>query len=93
MNESYIGVGKNGATSFVGRDAVELLRVVTLRSGLSLLKNGIIPTRGLTITKALAIATSYTGKKYKRTEIEKAREDLKVWADNMSAALPRVERK
>jgi type II secretory pathway component PulF len=91
MNDSYIGVGKHGATSFVGPDATELFRVATLRSALGLLSKGITPTRGLTITKALALATGVTKKKYKRTEIEKAREDLKKWADEMAAALPKVQ--
>ena len=77
---------------FVGPDATNLFRAVTLRSALGLLKVGITPTRGLTTAKALKLATEYTGKKYKRTEIDKAREDIKVWCDTMKAALP-VEHK
>ena len=89
MNDSHIQTGPGG-TMFVGPDATELFRATMLRSALGMLKVGITPTRGMTITKALTMATRYTGKKYKRTQIEAARDDVKVWCDTMSAALPRV---
>lgn len=86
---SQITVSKGGMC-FEGKDATELFRVATLRSALGLLKVGITPTRGLTITKALAMATPYTGKKYKRTEIETARADLHTWCELMKSSIPVV---
>lgn len=87
MSDSYIQTGIGG-TMFSGPDAVSFFRAATLRAALGLLKVGITPTRGLTKTKALALVTGYTGKKYKRTEIDRASADLKVWIDAMKLALP-----
>lgn len=67
----------NRPIAFSGEKAVDIFRIRVLSSGLTLLSKGITPTRGLTLSKALKMATEYTGKKYKRTEIETAREDLK----------------
>lgn len=91
MTESTITVSKGG-TTFAGPDAVELFRVATLASALGLLAHGITPTRGLTSTKAFAMATVYTGKKYKRGQHEQARADLKVWCELMKSTIP-VEHK
>jgi hypothetical protein len=90
MDDSYISHGKGG-TMFAGPDAVMLFQATALRSGLGLLKVGIKPSRGWTITRALQMATSYSGKTYKRTEIDRAMADLKLWIDAMRCALP-VER-
>ncbi len=68
---------KGEPTSFNGENAVDLFRIRVLSSGLGLLSKGISPTRGFTLSKALLMATQYTGKKYKRTQVEQAREDLK----------------
>jgi hypothetical protein len=78
--------------SFAGPDAVALVRATVLRSSLGLLQNGIQPTRGFTMTKALAMVTHYTGVAYKRTEVEKAKADLTVWIETMRSALPVVQR-
>jgi hypothetical protein len=88
MTDSEIKHFADGGASFVGRDAVEIVRVATLMSAIGLLSKGITPTRGLTMTKALAMATPYTGKKYKRTEAEAARKDLKAWVELMKSAVP-----
>jgi hypothetical protein len=85
--DSSIRVGRGGVT-FAGRDATELFRVATLKSALGLLEKGIMPTRGFTKTKALAMAGQYTGQTYKRNEIERARADLTVWIETMKSALP-----
>ena len=74
-DQSEIIVGRGG-TCFAGPDAVQLFRAATLRSALGLLKVGIIPTRGLTKTKALAMVTQYTGQTYKRGEFDRAMKDL-----------------
>jgi hypothetical protein len=90
MTESYIQTGPGG-TTFVGPDATELFRAATLMSALGLLKAGIVPTRGLSSKRALAMASGYTGKKYKRGQHDLARADLKVWIETMKSALPIVE--
>jgi hypothetical protein len=90
MDDSYISHGKGG-TMFVGTDAISLYRASMVCAGLGLFKSGIRPSRGWTLTKALRIATEYTGKPYKRTEVDRARADLKIWIDTMKCAMP-VER-
>lgn len=91
MTDSRIITGPGGIT-FAGKDAVQAYRAIVLRSALAMLDKGIIPTRGMTKRKALAMASGYTGKAYRNTEIEKARADLQVWIDAMKLALP-VERR
>lgn len=90
MEDSYISSGEAGIT-FAGPDAVKLYQASMLRSALGLLAKGIKPSRAWTVSKALAAAEAFTGKHYKRTQIELARADLKTWADAMSMALPRKE--
>jgi hypothetical protein len=64
--ESYVEVGENGAVSFVGRDAVELMRLRVLQSSIKMHRDlGMIPTRGMGITQLLGIVSEYTGKAYK----------------------------
>ena len=76
------------ATTFVGPDATELFRAVTIRSALRLLMNGITPRRGVTLTKTLKLVEKYTGRSYKRTEAAQALDDLKVWIETMKSAIP-----
>lgn len=88
MSESSITYSAGG-TTFAGPDATNFFRAAMLASSLGLYaKCGMIPTRGVTITKMLAMATQYTGKKYKRGDALKAQADVKLWADTMKAALP-----
>lgn len=70
-----------GGTMFAGEKAVDAFRIATLISAIGLLKAGIIPTRGMTMTKALKMATEYTAIKYKRTEADKAAANLKSILD------------
>lgn len=89
MTDSHIDIHKTGGTAFVGPDAINLFRAVTLASALKLYaKTGLVSTRGITITKMLAFAKAYTGKTYKRGEAMKAHEDMRVWIETMKAALP-----
>lgn len=75
--------------SFVGSDATQLYRAVVLKSSISLhQKCGMIPTRGMTITKLFQIASEFTGQRYKRGEHERAIADLTVWIETMKSALP-----
>jgi len=79
---------KGEAIAFSGHDAVHCYRAAVLRGALYLLQNGIKPGRGWTLTRALAMASQYTGKAYKRTQATQAREDLSIWIQTMKAALP-----
>lgn len=87
MTESYIK-HTPGGTIFAGNDAVRLVQAATLRSAIGLLAKGIQPTRGYTMKRALEAAFHFTGKKYTRSQAEQARADLKIWCDEMNAALP-----
>lgn len=78
--------------SFQGEDAVDFFRIRTLKSAIKLLKAGIQPTRGFTMTKALTEATKYTGQRYKRTESDKAYEDLGKIETSRLKHIPIVER-
>lgn len=86
--DSYINAGAGG-TSFVGPDAVELFRAITLRNGISMhQKCGMIPTRGMGIVNMFKLAHQYTGQKYKRGEHQRAIDDLTVWIETMRSAIP-----
>ena len=78
-------------SALVGKDAVELMRVQSIIQGIKLhIKSGVMITRGMGITKLLALATIYTGKKYKRTEGEQAMQDLNVWFQTMKSSIPTI---
>lgn len=83
----------SGATSFIGPDAIALYATMQLRSAITLYANcGLIPTRGVTITKMLARASQITGKKYKRGHALVAANDLKTFCDVLAAALPIINK-
>ena len=63
-------------TMFTTPTELQYYQVTALRAGLKLLKVGITPHRGWTITKALKWTREYTGRTYKRTEIDAAIADL-----------------
>jgi len=92
MDESRVSVLKDGGIAFVGADAVNLFRAKMLRSAIKMLAVGLKPTRGFTAKKALAMASEYTGKAYKRGQLAEARADVEVWIHAMESAIP-VERK
>lgn len=92
MEDSAIHVKDGQITAYVGFDATRLMRARMLKSFIDLhKKTGMIPTRGVTITKMFAMAKEYTGQKYKRGEHDRAVNDLNVWIATMMSALPRVE--
>lgn len=89
MTNSSITVHKSGGVTYDGPDATNLYRARSLASALKLYADhGLIPTRGVTITKMLQLATGYSGKVYKRGQALQAHTDVKAWADAMLAALP-----
>lgn len=79
-----------GGIAFVGRDAQALYQATTLSTALRLLSVGIKPGRGWSMKKTLAMATVYTGQRYKNSEWERARSDLKTWCELMKSSLPVV---
>lgn len=89
-DDSFIKHTSSGPM-FVGPDAVRLQQAITLRSAIKMyvMSSGqIIPTRGMGITKMLALATTITGKPYKRTQTAEAQQDLHIWIETMKSALP-----
>jgi uncharacterized metal-binding protein len=92
MSDSVITFSSGGSVSFVGEDATNLYRVTLLKTGLNLYKkSGIILTRGLTITRMMQMASDVTKKKYKRTQIDMAIQDLQEWCEAMKCAMPIVD--
>lgn len=84
-----------GGTMFTGPDSIALYRAIALRGALKLYaRSGILPTRGMTITKMLKAATEYTGKDYGRGNVNKAQAaaaEMTVWIETMRSAIPVVD--
>jgi len=94
MDESYIERG-TASTSFVGPDATKLFAATAVRAAIDLyLKTGLKANRAYTPTNMLRFASNLTGKSYKRGRagLAQASSDIKLWCDEMAAALPKVER-
>jgi hypothetical protein len=80
-----------GGTTYSGQDAVSVVAMYALVSSLNLWHRcGMIPTRGYGISKMLARATAWTGKKYPRNKngAWQAAGDVKMLADELKAAIP-----
>lgn len=89
MTDSAITLHKDGGVTFTGPDAIELYRAHHIKTGIAgWIKFKMIPTRGATLTKMLAMATTYTGKKYTTKRAAEAVADLDAWLSTMCAALP-----
>jgi hypothetical protein len=75
-----------GATTFAGPAGVDVFRANLLKSSLRLFaKTGIIPTRGVSGSKLLKLATQYTGITYKAGA--KVRESAEVAARDLEAVV------
>ncbi len=70
-------------TSFTTKEQIEYYRTTTLKAGLKLLKVGVVPHRGWTLTKALKWASEITKKTYKRSEVDVAIADLNKKQEEM----------
>ena len=91
MKVSYVDIDKHGGTTFVGPDAVNLFRAMTLEHALYMYARcKMIPTRGVTATMLLEMAGEYSGKTYTRGEHINAAVDVGIWIDTMRAAIPVV---
>ena len=87
MTDSYISTHVGG-TSFVGPDAVQLYRAMQVRGALKMWKAGLKVHRGIRLKDLLGMTGEYTGKTYKKSDIDTAIADLVQWIEAMKAALP-----
>lgn len=88
MNSEVI-VHKSGSVTYAGPDATNFFRAKMLSLSIRMYsETKVIPTRGVTITRMLKMATGYTGKSYRRGQYDLAVEDLRIWIETMRAALP-----
>lgn len=73
-------------TTVITNPDPDMMQLITLKGALKLYaKTGMLPTRGMTITRMLALATSITGKPYKRGQAQKASDDLHaLWNAHMA---------
>jgi len=90
MNDSYLVVNKDAkVTSYIGKDATHLFRAKMIKHGLvGWQRFKMKPSRGVTVTRMLAAASEYTGKKYKTREVAEAIADMDIWINTMRSALP-----
>jgi len=69
-------------TTFIGTDGVNTYRAIATKAAIKMHQAcGMIPSRGVTITKLFKVASEYTGKAYKRGQHAQAIADLQVWID------------
>lgn len=81
------------ATVFQGADATRMYASHVLYVSLNMYARfKMLPTRGISATRMLELATTYTGKQYKRGQHAEAAVDVKLWRDTMIAALPIVHK-
>jgi len=68
--------------TFVGKDGVSTYRAIVTKSAIKLHRDcGMIPTRGMTITKLFKVAAEITGTKYKRGQHDLAMANLEKWIE------------
>jgi hypothetical protein len=92
MTESAIILNKSGGASYVGPDATHLYRVMVTRTAIKMwMATGINPSRGVTITKLLAVAGQVTGKVYKSRHAPRALADLDAWIVKAKGAIPIID--
>lgn len=96
MNDRTAIVHHEGGGATLLGDATTLYGWKQLQLFIDLyIKTGMIPTRGVTISKMLKLATNITKKTYKnnRAGWQQASADLKVSCDTLRAAIPDVDGK
>lgn len=88
-NESELIVRNGKVVSYVGPDATNLFRAITLRSALAMYAElKLLPARNIRAKDLLRMASAYSGKKYARGGHAQAAKDVQVWVETMRAALP-----
>ena len=89
MSEDCIKYNAAGdAVAFCGPDAVRCYQCASLIAGIGLLQKGIKPNSNWTMKAALAMASRFTGKTYRRKDADAAKADLTFWLRTMKSALP-----
>lgn len=89
-DDSHIQAGE-GHTAFVGPDATKLFAAATLRSAIRFyIETKLQVNRNYKPAAMRQAAGRITGKSYKRSELQKAADDLTIWIEAMKAALPVV---
>lgn len=84
---SHIEVSPH-VTTFVGEDATRLFAATVLRGAIRLyVKSGIKVSSAYTPTAMAFAASGYTGKTYKRSQLDKALVDLSTWIETVKANL------
>lgn len=78
MSQPAITLTANGGGSFVGTVGVDAFRLIMVLQALKMLKVGLVSTRGMTQGKALMLASNYTGRRYKRGQIDLAISDMET---------------
>jgi hypothetical protein len=82
-----ITVHENGGISVTGRESMALYRLIVLKHALALYaKTGMRPSRHITPTAMLEMASEVTGKKYKRGQHAQAADDLAAVIDAAKGA-------
>lgn len=88
-HDSYILTRTDGQViSYVGEDATRYYQARIILAGLKALKQGMRLTRTATHTNALKMTSQFTGKQYKRGQIDLAIADLTDWVALMMLAMP-----
>lgn len=92
-SQSYLATREGRVTCYVGPDAVKCFNAIILAHALKcyITSERQITPKHWTALKMLKAATKFTGIEYKRGEQDKAARDVIRWADEMKAALPKVE--
>ena len=75
-----ITVSSSG-TMFSGDNSVRLFQAIALKQALKLHAKGIRVNRHTTNRNLLDLATNFTGRKYKKTELEAASIDIEAWIE------------
>lgn len=72
-------------TTFDTPEAISRYRAVVCKGALKLFKVGLCPGRGWTKTRAMQMASEFTGKTYKRGQLEVALKDMTDYVANLRA--------
>lgn len=101
-SDSYLISYPHGATGYVGPDAISAFRAMVIRSALRLQdarpkgpRGSAWPARSVAarpLKDLLKMASEYSGRAYRREEVEQAIKDLTIWIEAMKSALPEVSR-
>jgi hypothetical protein len=91
-SQSYLATREGVVTGYVGPDAAKCFQAIVLTNALWLYaKHRMIANRHYTPMKMLAMASRFTDITYHRGQYEEAAFHVQRWADEMKAALPKMD--